>query len=257
MKKVLFLLTLGVFLSADPIKIAMDNRYPPFEYPDSSGKTIGFDVDLAAELAKRIGFQYQIVQMDYDNICEAVNDKKVDIGISAFGDDEATEACDHGVSYFESELLFVKDKSRNDINSPEDLKGKKIAYDADSSVLRDVVVDFGGKPVPKKSGTFIATLLLLHEGKVDSVVIDSCNAPVLNGNLSFLTTADKNRLDLISGGLSNFMIYHTQPGDDSETFVIFPKDGRHEALKNQINNAIIQMRSDGTIQNLLNKYGLK
>ncbi|MBQ9291718.1 MAG: amino acid ABC transporter substrate-binding protein [Campylobacter sp.] len=256
MKKVLFLLTLGIFLSADPIKIAMDNLYPPFEYPDSSGKTIGFDVDLAAELAKRVGFQYEIIKLDYDSICKAINEKKVDIGISAFGDDEATAACDHGVSYFESELLFVKDKSRNDINSLEDLNGKKVAYDSNSA-LKDAIINLGGKPVPKKSGTFIATLLLLHEGKVDSVVIDSCNAPVLKGNLSFLTPADKNRLDLISGGLGNFTIYHEQPGDDSETFVIFPKDGSQEDLKNKINDAIVQMRNDGTIQNLLNKYGLK
>ena len=178
MKKVLFFLMLGSFLFADPIKVGMDFKYPPFEYLDDAGKIRGFDVDLANELAKRAGFQIEIVKMEYDSICDAVNEKKVDIGISAFGDDEATAACDHGVSYFESELLFVKDKSRKDINTPEDLAGKKVAYDADSSVLKDVVTAYGGKAVPKKSGTLVLTLLLLHEGKVDSIVLDSCNAPI-------------------------------------------------------------------------------
>ena len=257
MKKVLFFLMLGSFLFADPIKVGMDFKYPPFEYLDDAEKIRGFDVDLANELAKRAGFQIEIVKMEYDSICDAVNEKKVDIGISAFGDDEATAACDHGVSYFESELLFVKDKSRKDINTPEDLAGKKVAYDADSSVLKDIVTAYGGKAVPKKSGTLVLTLLLLHEGKVDSIVLDSCNAPILYGKLETLSDSDRNRLDLISGGLSNFEIYNIQPVDDSETFVIFPKDGSQEALKNKINEAIVQMRNDGTIQNLLNKYGLK
>ncbi|MBO7370190.1 MAG: hypothetical protein J6U11_03980 [Campylobacter sp.] len=100
-------------------------------------------------------------------------------------------------------------------------------------------------------------MLLLHEGRVDSVVIDSCNAPVLKGKTDILSSADKNRLNLINGGLSNFVVYHAQPVDDAETFIIFPKDGHLEILKTQIDNAIIQMRNDGTIKNLLNKYGLQ
>ena len=256
MRKILFLFLFGGFMLADPIKVGMDTLYPPFEYLDNAGNVKGFDVDLANELAKRVGFEVQIVKMGYDSICEAINDKKIDIGISAFGEDEVTKDCDRSISYFESELLFIKDKSRKDINTPEDLAGKKVAYDADSSVLKEVIYDFGGKPVAKKSGTLIPTMLLLHEGKVDSIVIDSCNAPVLNGNTEILSEADKSRLELISGGLGNFLVYHKQPVDDSETFVIFPKDGRLESLKIQIDNAIIQMRKDGTIKSLMEKYGL-
>lgn len=257
MRKFLFLLLCSGFVFADPIKVGMDYQYPPFEYLDQAGNIKGFDVDLANELAKRVGFEVQIVKMNYDSICDAINEKKIDIGISAFGADEATEACDHGVSYIESEVLFIKDKSRNDINSPEDLAGKKVAYDADSSVLKDILVDLGAKPVAKKSGTFISTLLLLHEAKVDTILIYSGSVPILNGFTEILSDADKNRIELISGGLGNFVVYHTQPSDDSETFVIYPKDGRLESLKTQIDSAIIQMRKDGTIKSMLAKYGIK
>ena len=256
MKKFLLLLLFGGFVLADPIKVGMDYQYPPFEYLDQAGNINGFDVDLANELAKRVGFEVQIVKMNYDSICGAINDKKIDIGISAFGADEATEACDHGVSYMETEVYFVKDKSRTDINTPEDLAGKKIAHN-DISVLKDMIVDLGATPVAKKTGTFISTLLLLHEAKVDTILIYSDSMPILNGFTEILSNADKNRLELISGGLSNFVVYHTQPSDDSETFVIYPKDGRLESLKTQMNSAIIQMRKDGTIKSMLGKYGIK
>lgn len=257
MKKVLSLLLLAnLYLFADPIKIGMDSLYPPFEYLDSDGNIKGFDVDLTAELAKRIGFEYEIVKLDYDSICEAVNEKKVDIGISAFGDDESTQNCDHGISYVETELIFVKDKSRTDINSLEDLQDKKIAFE-NNSVLRDIVKDLGAKPIVKKIGTFISTLLLLHEGKVDSVVLYNTYMPILKGNLASLSDDDKDRLGLIMGGLNNFVVFYQQPSDDAETFIIFPKNGEFEELKNKINEAIKQMRSDGTIQNLLSKYDLK
>lgn len=256
MRKFLFLLLFGGFVLADPIKVGMDYQYPPFEYLDQAGNIKGFDVDLANELAKRVGFEVQIVKMDYDSICDAINSKKIDIGISAFGADEATEACDHGVSYMETEVYFVKDKNNKDINAPEDLAGKKVAYN-DVSTLKDMIVSLGGRPVPKKTGTFVSTLLLLHEGKVDTILIYSDSMPILNGNTEILSNADKNRLELISGGLSNFVVYHTQPSDDSETFVIYPKDGRLESLKTQIDSAIIQMRKDGTIKSMLEKYGIK
>ena len=256
MRKFLFLLLCSGFVFADPIKVGMDYQYPPFEYLDQAGNVKGFDVDLANELAKRVGFEVQIVKMNYDSICEAINEKKIDIGISAFGADEATEACDHGVSYMETEVYFVKDKSRTDINTLEDLAGKKIAHN-DISVLKDMIVDLGATPVAKKTGTFISTLLLLHEAKVDTILINSYSMPILNGFTEILSNADKNRLELISGGLSNFVVYHTQPSDDSETFVIYPKDERLESLKNQIDSAIIQMRKDGTIKSMLQKYGIK
>ncbi|MBQ2431172.1 MAG: transporter substrate-binding domain-containing protein, partial [Campylobacter sp.] len=54
MKKVLFLFLFGgSFLFADPIKVGMDFKYPPFEYLDDAEKIRGFDVDPANELAKR------------------------------------------------------------------------------------------------------------------------------------------------------------------------------------------------------------
>ena len=256
MKRVLFFLALSSFLFADPIKIAMDNQFPPFEFQKGS-KIIGFDVDFAEELAKRVGFEFQIVQTQYDNACSAINSGNADIGISAFGDDDATRDCDHGVSYFESEYIFIKDKATRDINYISDLKDKKVAYDRDSSAMKDILTELEAKPVPKKSGTIVSTLLSLYEGKVDAAIIDSCNAPIVRGKTEFVSQRDLTGLGLIdNGGLDRFVIFHEQQAYDSETFVIFPKDGRHEELKNKINNAILQMRNDGTIPNLLKKYGL-
>lgn len=257
MKKILSLLLLAnLCLFADTIRVGMDAKYPPFEYLAGANEIKGFDVDFANELAKRVGFEIQIVNMGYDSICNAINENKIDIGISAFGNDEFTQNCDRSLSYFDGEFLLVKDKNRNDINSFRDLKDKKVIYDADNDVLRDFVMNFGAKPVPKKSGTFISSILLLHEGKADSIAMDSGNASLLKGNIDFLSNSDKASLSLIEGGLDNFVIFYRQPAKDQETFVIFPKDGRLETLKTQVNDVIYKMMNDGTIRKLLDKYGL-
>jgi len=253
MKKVLFFLALGSFLYADPIKVAMDNEFPPFEY-QKDGNIIGFDVDLATEISKRTGLEFQIVYVPYNDACAAINSGSVDIGISAFATDDATKDCDHGLSYFESSYVFIKNKNRDDIKNAADLKDKKVAYDRDSSAMKDFIIDLGARPIPKRAGTIIPSLLSLSEGQVDSVMVYDLNMPVVHGDTEFLTQNDIDKLKFISGGLESFAVFDKQHGYDSETFAIFPKDGRHEELKKKINGAILSMRQDGFIKKLLEKY---
>lgn len=253
MKKVLFFLIFGSFLFADPIRVAIDNEFPPFEYL-KDGKIVGFDVDLTAEIAKRTGLEFELVYFPYNDACAAINLGQVDIGISSFATDDATQDCDHGLSYFESSYVFIKNKNRSDLKHAGDLKDKKVAYDRDSSAMKDFLSDLGAKPIPKRAGTIIPSLLSLSEGQVDSIMVYDLNMPVVRGDTEFLTQNDMDKLQFINGGLESFAVFDKQHGYDSETFAIFPKDGRHEELKNKINNAILSMRKDGFIKNLLQKY---
>jgi polar amino acid transport system substrate-binding protein len=59
-------LTLGA--NADPIKLATEGAYPPFNFVDDSGKVGGFDVDLGNELCKRAKLECTWVVNEWDSL---------------------------------------------------------------------------------------------------------------------------------------------------------------------------------------------
>ena len=59
--------------------MGLDPGYMPFEMTDKKGNIVGFDVDLAKEMAKAMGVKLKIVNTDYDGIIPALMTDKIDI----------------------------------------------------------------------------------------------------------------------------------------------------------------------------------
>ncbi|MFA6941577.1 MAG: transporter substrate-binding domain-containing protein, partial [Clostridiaceae bacterium] len=66
--------------------ITMGNSpdYPPFETIDDKGNIVGFDIDLANEIAKELGVKLEVKQMSFEPIITAVQSGQVDFGMSGF-----------------------------------------------------------------------------------------------------------------------------------------------------------------------------
>ena len=75
--------TLTNVLKAKTLKAGMVLSLPPLESKDSSGKAVGFDVDLAQELADSLGAKLEVVPLTTDNRIAAVQTAKVDVLFSA------------------------------------------------------------------------------------------------------------------------------------------------------------------------------
>ena len=61
--------------------VATNAYFPPFEYHDSTtGEITGWDMDIAAELAKKLGVELVIEDMEFDAIINAVTSGKADFG---------------------------------------------------------------------------------------------------------------------------------------------------------------------------------
>ena len=60
------------------IRIATEGAYKPWNFTDSSGKLVGFELDLAADLCKRMGAQCEIVAQAWDGIIPALQAGKYD-----------------------------------------------------------------------------------------------------------------------------------------------------------------------------------
>jgi polar amino acid transport system substrate-binding protein len=57
--------------AAGVIRIGVDDAFPPMEYRDEKGNLIGFDVDLADEIGRRLGVDIVWVPTAWDRTCQA------------------------------------------------------------------------------------------------------------------------------------------------------------------------------------------
>lgn len=65
------------------LRIGTDPTYPPFESKNAQGQLVGFDIDLANEICKRIGTKCSYVESDFDALIPSLKAKKIDAIISS------------------------------------------------------------------------------------------------------------------------------------------------------------------------------
>lgn len=82
------------------LSIAVDPTYPPNEYRSPSGGITGWDVDLFAAVAKRLGLKADFHQATFDNILPSVTRGRYNLGVSSFTDNAEREKQVDFVTYF-------------------------------------------------------------------------------------------------------------------------------------------------------------
>jgi len=100
--------------------------FAPFETRDTSGKIVGFDIDLANYIAKELGYKLEIKDMKFDGLIGALQSKRVDMVLSGMSaTKERAKNVDFSTQYHHSGEMFVTLKGSN-IKKLEDIKGKTV-----------------------------------------------------------------------------------------------------------------------------------
>lgn len=135
MKKMLKLLPLALALAAGSafaevpknIKIGTDPTYAPFESKDAAGQLVGFDIDLAKELCKRIQANCTFVESDFDALIPSLKAKKIDAIISSLS---ITEKRQQEIAFsdklYAANARLIAKKGSPVLPSLEALKGKRV-----------------------------------------------------------------------------------------------------------------------------------
>ena len=122
-------------LKSGVLQVCTHLSYKPFQFKDDSGKVVGFDVDVMDLVAKKLGAEQEIVDIDFAQITSGAvfAAKKCDAGAAATTiNDKRKEAILFSDPYFEATqaLLVKKDSGIKDL---PDLKGKKLAVQTDTT----------------------------------------------------------------------------------------------------------------------------
>ncbi|MCX6109834.1 MAG: ABC transporter substrate-binding protein [Proteobacteria bacterium] len=160
---------------AGKLLVAVDTTYPPMEMEGDNGKPAGFDIDLAKELAKRLGVSVEFVVMPWDGIIAGLAAKRYDIICSAMNITPERAKQVEFVPYLKMSQVYVAKKAGAAVVKEQDLVGKVIGVQADTTSSEYV-------EKVKKSGVAIKEIkafkgatdvfAALRAGQADALVVD-------------------------------------------------------------------------------------
>ena len=218
-------------VEAGKLTMATNATFPPYEMTTDAGTIEGIDVDTAQAIAEKLGLELQIDDMDFDAALLSVQQGKADIAMAGITvTDERMAVMSFSDSYATGiQSVIVPEGS--DIASVDDLAGKKIGTQRGTTGYIYCSDDFGDENVVAYDDGLTA-VQALNNGQVDAVVID--NAPAqefvaANPGLKVLDTSYA-----------------------EEDYAIGVAKG--SALEDAVNKALEELKADGTLQAIVDKY---
>ncbi|MFN3171483.1 MAG: ABC transporter substrate-binding protein [Hyphomicrobiales bacterium] len=172
--------TLGVIAGAssvaaqDVVRIGTEGAYPPFNYTDSDGNLVGFEIDLAAALCEEMNVTCELVAQDWDGIIPALLANRYDAIMASMSiTEERMEIVDFSDKYYQTPARFaVRDGSEITETSPQALAGMTIGAQSatiHANFLEDVYSESDIRLYPTQD----EANLDLAAGRIDLILADS------------------------------------------------------------------------------------
>jgi polar amino acid transport system substrate-binding protein len=155
--------------------VGLDDTFAPMGFRGKNNEIVGFDIDLAKEVASRIGVEAKFKPCDWDGIIFELRSKKIDMVWSGMTITESRKKqIAFSKPYFSGEQTIIT-RSGSDIKEISDLSGKTIGIQMGSSsnvALEKNPISSEVKNV-RKYGSNVEVLLDLEAGRTDAIIIDS------------------------------------------------------------------------------------
>lgn len=213
------------------LTMATNATFPPYEMTTDTGAFEGIDVDTAQAIAEKLGLELQIDDMEFDAALLSVQQGKADIVMAGVTvTDERKAVMDFSDSYATG-IQSIIVPAGSDIATPDDLAGKKIGTQRGTTGYIYCSDDFGDENVVAYDSGLTA-VQALNNGQVDAVVIDNAPAQEYVAANPGLVVLDTSYAE--------------------EDYAIGMAKG--SALEDAINAALEELKADGTLQSIVDKY---
>lgn len=215
------------------IRIGTEGTYPPFTYHDEGGKLTGFDVEIAQEVAKRLGVTPEFHEAKWDGMFAGLDAKRFDIVVNQVAiHDDRKEKYDFSDPYSVSKAVLMVHEDNHDVKKFADMEGKKAGQSLTSN-LTELAKENGAEIV--QTDGFNQAIELLVSKRIDVTV---------NDGLSYLDFK-KHRPE------AKVKVVDEHP-DASRSGILIRK-GNQEFV-DAINKALADMQADGTYLKISQKY---
>lgn len=96
---------------AETLIMGTNASFPPFETRDDAGEVVGFDVEMAKEIARRLGMSFKVEDMNFDSLPVAVDSGKITMAVAGMTvTDERKENMDFSDGYYTSTQVIITQK---------------------------------------------------------------------------------------------------------------------------------------------------
>lgn len=150
------------------VRIATEGAYPPWNATDSSGKLVGFEIDLANDLCARMGVECEIVAQDWEGIIPALQAGKYDVIMAGMAiTEERKQVISFSNSYATTPARFavLKDSELADYQSPIERMVLDEIEPAEQAAIDDLKSVLDGKTIGVQVATIHANFLEQHLGE--------------------------------------------------------------------------------------------
>ncbi|WEK03237.1 MAG: transporter substrate-binding domain-containing protein [Candidatus Devosia phytovorans] len=224
---------------SQPLRIATEGAYPPFNFVDEKGELAGFDVDIAKALCVDMDRQCTFVAVPWADIIGGLQASNYDVIVASMAySDERAELVDFTEPYYRSYSAFVADPSKFADTTPKALRGKRIATNEGT-----IQAEFLTKYYPESEILLTidqpAAYKLLASGAADLMMGDAIE------QLSFLESAEGAAFSYIGDPVT---------GDYVQTSARIAVHKGDSALLEAINGSLKNIKLDGTYDRLNAAY---
>jgi len=226
---------LAAIQASGKLIVALEGAWQPWSYHDESDTLVGYDVEVSRAIAEELGVEPEYVESDWDSLFAGLDAGRFDMvcnGVEVTDERALTYDFTTPYGYIHTALAVRKDN--DEIKTFEDLKGKTTANSLASTYM-ELAESYGA--TVQGIDTLEETIQLLAAGRIDAT---------LNADVSFYDYLNVHPD-------ADFKIV-AQTEDASHVAIPLRKGDNSATLLEAVNNAIDELRADGTLKELSEKY---
>ena len=226
---------LAAIQASGKLIVALEGAWQPWSYHDESDTLVGYDVEVSRAIAEKLGVEPEYVESDWDSLFAGLDAGRFDMvcnGVEVTDERALTYDFTTPYGYIHTALAVRKDN--DEIKTFEDLKDKTTANSLASTYM-ELAESYGA--TVQGIDTLEETIQLLTAGRIDAT---------LNADVSFYDYLNVHPD-------ADFKIV-AQTEDASHVAIPLRKGDNSATLLEAVNNAIDELRADGTLKELGEKY---